>query len=112
MIQEMLAQKVITPSKCPWASPIVLVRKKDGGLRFCVDYRRLNSVTKLDELPLPRIDDTHDQLAGVKLFTTLEMAPGYWQVKMSPQDQEKTASRTYSGLFEFRKMPFAPATFH
>ena len=115
MVQEMLAQNIITPSKSPWASPIVLVRKKDGRLRFCVDYRKLNSVTKLDEFPLPRIDNTLDQLAGVKFFTTLDMASGYWLVEMSLQDQEKTAFRTYFGLYEFRKMPFglvnAPATF-
>ena len=108
MVGEMLDQGVIQPSHSPWASPIVLVRKKDGGVRFCVDYRRLNHITKLDEFPLPRIDDTLDLLAGAQYFTTLDLASGYWQVK-------KTAFATYSGLYEFRKMPFglvnAPATF-
>ena len=115
LIQEMLSQQVIVPSASPWASPIVLVKKKDGGMRFCVDYRMLNKVTKLDEFPLPRIDDTLDLLAGAKYFTTLDLASGYWQVPMEESSQEKTAFITYSGLYEFRKMPFglvnAPATF-
>ena len=91
---------------------MVLVSKKDGGLHFCIDYRQLNQVTKLDEFPLPRIDDTLDQLAGAKFFTTLDLATGYWQVATDPSDQEKTA---FTGLYEFKKMPFglvnAPVTF-
>ena len=115
MVQEMLAQEVVQPSQSPWASPIVLVKKKDGGLRFCVDYRQLNRVTKLDVFPLPRIDDTLDLLSGAKYFTTLDLASGYWQVCMDQASREKTAFITYSGLYEFKKMPFclvnAPATF-
>ena len=86
----------------------------EGHARFCVDYRKLNGVTKLDEFPLPRIDDTLDLLSGAKLFTTLDLASGYWQVPMERTSQEKTAFITHSGLYEFRKMPFglvnAPAT--
>ena len=115
MVEEMLDQGVIQPSSSPWASPIVLVKIIDGGMRFCVDYRCLNRITKLDEFPLPRIDDTLDLLAGARYFTTLDLASGYWQVAMDPASQEKTAFVTYSGLYEFRKMPFglvnAPATF-
>ncbi len=79
MVDDMLAQGVIEESQSPWASPFVLVKKKDGNLRFCVDYRQLNRVTKLDVFPLPRID-TLDLLSGSKYFTTLDLASGYWQV--------------------------------
>ena len=115
LVEEMLSQEVIVPSASPWASPVVLVRKKDGGVRFCVDYRKLNSETKLDEFPLPRIDDTLDMLSGARYFTTLDLASGYWLVPMESSSQEKTAFSTHSGLYEFKKMPFglvnAPATF-
>ena len=115
MVTEMLDQGVIELSTSPWASPIVLVKKKDGGIRFCVVYRKLNRVTKLDEFPLPCIDDTLDMLAGTQYFTALDLASGYWQVQMDPVSREKTAFTTHSGLYEFEKMPFglvnAPVTF-
>ena len=115
LVEEMLDQDVVEPSESPWASPIVLVQKKDGGVRFCVDYRKLNQITKLDEFPLPRIDDTLDLLAGSCHFTALDLASGYWQVAMDPESKEKTAFTTYAGLYQFKKMPFglvnAPATF-
>ena len=115
LVEEMMQQGVVVLSASPWASPVVLVRKKDGGMRFCVDYRKLNRATKLDEYPLPRIDDTLDMLSGAQHFTTLDLASGYWQVPVDQTSQEKTAFITHSGLYEFRKMPFglvnAPATF-
>ena len=78
LVEEMLDQDVVEPSESPWASPVVLVQKKDGGARFCVDYRKLKQITKLDEFPLPRIDDTLDLLAGSCHFTALDLASGYW----------------------------------
>ena len=115
-VQQMLSSNVIRPSNSPWASPVVMVRKKDGSLRFCVDFRQLNAATIKDAHPLPRIDDLLDALHGAKWFSTLDLKSGYWQVPISEQDKEKTAFRTSSGqLFEFNQVPFglcnAPATF-
>ena len=94
---------------------MVLVKKKDGTMRFCEDYRKLNHDTKADVYPLPRVDDTLEQLAKAKYFSTLDMASRYWQVPMDSTSQENTAFSTYAGLYEFNKMPFglvnAPATF-
>ena len=115
-VQQMLSSNVIRPSNSPWASPVVMVRKKDGSLRFCADFRQLNAATIKDVHPLPRIDDLLDALHGAKWFSTLDLKSGYWQVPISEQDNEKTAFRTSSGqLFEFNQVPFglcnAPATF-
>lgn len=115
LVDDMLNQGVVVPSKSPWASPVVLVAKRDGTVRFCVDYRRLNAATKMDVYPLPRVDDQLDLLSRSRYFTTLDLATGYWQVSMAPESQEKTAFITHSGLYEFTVMPFglcnAPATF-
>ena len=97
-LQEMQNANVIQPSNSPWASPVVLVRKKDGTLRFCVDYRGLNSVTRLDQFPLPRIDDLLDQLGKSHYFTTLDLASGYWQIRVDKPSREKTAFITHCGL--------------
>ena len=112
-VEEMLAGGQIEPSL--WSAPVVLVTKKDGGTRFCVDYHKLNLATVKDAYPLPRIDDTLDMLAGKRWFSTLDLASGYWQVSLSPEARCKTAFATHSGLFQFRVMLFglcnAPATF-
>ena len=115
-VQQMLASDVIRPSNSPWASPVVMVKKKDGSLRFCVDFRQLNAATVKDAHPLPRIDDLLDTLHGACWFSTLDLKSGYWQVPIMERDKEKTAFRTSSGqLCEFNQAPFglcnAPATF-
>ena len=115
LVKEMLNQGVVTPSKSPWASPVVLVAKKDGSTHFCADYRHLNSVTKTDVFPLPRVDDSLDLLSNSQYFTTLDLAASYWQVLVDPKSHKKTAFVTHSGLFEFSVMPFGlknvPVTF-
>ena len=94
---------------------MVLVRKKDGSTRFCVEYRRLNSVTRKDSYPIPRVDDALDALAGAKYFSTLDLRSGYHQVEMDKTSQQYTAFATASGLYEFCVLPFglcnAPSTF-
>ena len=115
-VQQMLSSNVIRPSNSPWASSVVMVRKKDGNLRFCVDFHQLNAATGKDAHPLPRIDDLLDALHGAKWFSTLDLKSGYWQVPITEQDKAKTAFRTSSGqLFEFNQVPFglcnASATF-
>ena len=114
-LKNMQQARVIQPSSSPWASPVVMVRKKDGTHRFCIDYQDLNAVTVPDTFPLPRIDDLLDQLGQSRFFSTLDLASGYWQIRVHPDSREKTAFVTPQGLFEFRVMPFgltnAPSVF-
>ena len=115
-VQQMLTSGVIRPPNSPWASPVVMVKKKDGSLRFCVDFRQLNALTIKDAHPLPRIDDLLDALHVARWFSTLDLKSGYWQIAIMERDKEKTGFRTSGGqLFKFNQAPFglcnAPATF-
>ena len=114
-IDKMLETGVIESSCSPWASPVVLVTKKDGSIRYCIDYRRLNNITIKDSYPLPHPQDCLESLREAKWFSTLDLQSGYWQIEMDPEDREKTAFASLSGLFQFCVMPFgltnAPSTF-
>ena len=106
----MQSARIVEPLCSPFASPTILVKMKDGSWRLCIDYRKLNSVTKKDAHPLPRVEDIFDTLAGSKFFTTLDLAMRYHQVELHPDYQEKTAFRTPFGLFQYTVMPFGLAT--
>ena len=114
-IDEMLDADVIRRSRSPWSFPVVIVDKKDGSKRFCVDFRKLNQISKKNSYPLPLIDDILALLGKAKFFTSLDLKSGYWQVAMDKRDKEKTAFACHKGLFEFNVMPFglsnAPAVF-
>jgi hypothetical protein len=114
-LEELLAKGYIKPSKSPYGAPVLFVHKKDGTLRMCVDYRALNKVTVKNRYPLPRIDDLFDRLSGAKVFSRIDLRFGYYQIRITQGDEEKTACRTRYGSYEFLVMPFGltntPATF-
>src|SRR3989440_2193439 len=114
-IEKMEKSGIIRRSYSPWASPVVIIDKKDGSKRFCIDFRKVNDITKTDAHPLPRIDDLLEQFRTARYFSSMDLASGYWQVEMEEEDKKKTAFTCHLGLYEFNVMPFglknAPPTF-
>ncbi|KZS16055.1 Uncharacterized protein APZ42_018258 [Daphnia magna] len=114
-VRSMLSKGTIEPSNSPWSANVVLIKKKDGNLRFCVDYRPLKAVTKKDVYPMPRPDDLIQRVAGAAIFSSMDLKNAFWQVPVHPEDREKTAFVTTYALYQFKYLPFglcnSPATF-
>ena len=115
MIINLTKAGVIRRCQSPWSAPLVVVGKKDGTIRMCVDYRGLNEITKKESFPMPNVDHLLDSLAGSKYFSSLDLGQAYYQVALQKESQEKTAFSTKEGQFCFNRLPFglatAPATF-
>jgi len=114
-LEDLLDKKFVRPSVSPWGAPVLLVKKKDGSMRLCIDYRQLNKLTIKNRYPLPRIDDLMDQLVGARVFSKIDLRSGYHQIKVKDEDMQKTAFRTQYGHYEYKVMLFgvtnAPGVF-
>ena len=114
-LQELLDKRFVRPSVSPWGAPVLFVKKKDGTLRMCIDYRQINKVTVKNKYPLPRIEYLFDQLKGAGVFSKIDLRSGYYQLRVKEVDVLKTAFRTRYGHYEFLVMPFgltnAPAAY-
>lgn len=114
-LDDLLKQGIIEPSMSQWASAVVYVKKKDGTWRMCVDFRKLNAIARLCVYPLPRVNDIFSIMSGCKFFTALDLAKGFWQIKLDPESREKTAFNSVFGQFQFKRLPFglssAPGAF-
>ena len=114
-LQGLLEKKYIRTSVSPWGAPVLFVKKKDGTLRLCIDYRQLNKVTMKNKYPLPRIDDLFDQMRGEKALSKIDLKSGYHHVRIKDEDIHKASFRTRYGNYEFVVVPFfltnAPTTF-
>ena len=114
-LEELLAKRFVRPSVSPWGAPVLLVKKKDGSMRLCIDHRQLNKVTIKNKYPLPRIDDLMDQMVGASVFSKIDLRSGYHQIRVKEEDIQKMAFRTRYGHYEYSVMPFgvsnAPGVF-
>ena len=114
-VERMRSMGVIEPSTGEWASPVVMVPKPDGSVRFCIDYRKLNLMTVKDAYPIPRMDECIDSLGDARVFSTLDCNAGYWQIPVAEEDKHLTAFTCHSGAWQCVRLPFglcnAPATF-
>ena len=111
-IETLLEYDMIEPSKSPWACGVVMAKKKGDQLRFCCDFRYLNSVTVKDAYPIPRIDESLSKLGDAKFFTTLDLGSAFWQVPLRKQDRDKTGFACELGLFQWKRMPFGLCQCH